>query len=98
MPLVCCLIWGIIPELTWERLRKITTIISVNVRQSDSYLNPENPDLEAVLQSPTKFSLPRLKFKSILLIAGRDLNLTPPEYKTGEVRQSEHTSLEVKEV
>jgi hypothetical protein len=36
-----------------ERLRKITTIISVDVRQSDSYLNPGTPDLAAALQSPT---------------------------------------------
>ena len=64
-----------------ERLRKIMTIISVDVRQSDSYLNSGNPDLEAVLQSPTRISVPRLNVKSILLIAGRDLNLRPPEYK-----------------
>jgi len=69
-----------------ERLRKITTIISVDVRQPDSYLNPGTPDLAAELQSPTRISVPRLKFKSILPIAGRDLNLRPPEYKRGEFR------------
>jgi rhodanese-related sulfurtransferase len=69
-----------------ERLRKITTIISVDVRQSDSYLNPGTPDLVAALHSPTRTLVPRLKFKSILLTAGRDLNLRPTEYKTGEFR------------
>jgi len=68
----------------------------VDVRPSDSYLNPGAPDHEAVLQSPTRISVPRMKVKSVLLIAGKDLNLRPPEYKTREVRYSEHTSQEVK--
>jgi hypothetical protein len=81
-----------------ERLRKITTIFSVDVRPSDSYLNPGTPHHEAVLQSPTRISVPRLKFKSVLLIVGNVLNLRLPEHKTGEVSYSEHTSQEVKGV
>jgi hypothetical protein len=36
-------------------MRKIMTIISVDVRQSGSYLNPGNPDLEAMLQINQNF-------------------------------------------
>lgn len=70
----------------------------MDVRPSDNYLNPGTPDREAVLQSPTRISVPRLKVKSVLLTAVKDLKLRPPEYKTGEVRYSEHISQEVKGV
>jgi len=69
-----------------ERLRKVTTIFSVDVQPSDSCLNPGTPDREAVLETPTRISVPRLTVKSVSLIAGKDLNLRPPEYKTGEAR------------